>query len=1175
MAGKFKYANPEFLTSTIKAPELQAATAVPQVRAAPQFKYANPELLGTSLKSDARIPAMKAIETVAPSGRPGTIAPVNTIDDGLSLISQVKAFQNLLPELMKQESLYGKDPQEIMNETLNRDDRGMLSKTFDYITKPFRYETSVVTSPLVAGIEALTSDRDFMDIYSQLQRETLKGDREVSVYDALRKTGMSNWGAIPLGMGADILLSPSTYLGVGGLTKLGRLAKIATGAEKAGQTISGGSKVAEQIAKLTGEFGPEAEAMLKFAPTAAEQARSGHRALIKFMGKPIVEGAPVFEKMSALRDLTFGNPAVSKAFGTRPASMAPEAWDILKGLDRGRRGAIGISAKGTLKEVGDLAATTDLSPEELSEVFYAMAKGKAPSERVPWDKLTYKELMGPPTTLEALRAKHPGLIPQTASIPFDPELSPKSWAALEKADIRLQEGRNIFAVLPEKSKELLAKAYGVDNLTPELGEQFGKDWEKFVSGNDRLLTTPFKQWVKNFTTSEHGWKKVPGITEITLPSGDVKRIVGDLKFTNQAQESLRVFAKEKFKSLLDTEKSLGILNTSVDDYVPMIYEFSPKAFTASTFKKGSKEISTDPFFTKGRKFRDIEEAERFGMKPITDPLELIGIRQMKSGEAVAAKGMLDDATKHFGIINDGEKMSVRDWGLLGKAGVNPEKTYEVAAYLRKEGYVPVQVGKQEVFFQPEVAHFLTRLNEPFTNNETLKTLLHALDRATNVWKGWVTAANPKFHARNFVSNEFLLFLKDGIQGLNPFTHKKVRDMLMGKPGEFVTDLGQTVSYDDMFKIMEKEAMLGSGFIGSDLTSNAGRAVREAIDGKSLKEGLNPLSARNYLIETGRKFGTNVEDVAKAVGFVNEYIKTGNASESARRTFEFLYDYMDLTNFEKGVPKRLLPFYTWMSRNIPKMVSTLITEPGKIGAPMAKIPMVYEHKTKADLAERDIQYPDEIVPPFIKEQGAFPTGVDEKGRVKYYVPGLPYMDLARLSPRELASSLHPLLKMFAESAPKGGYSMFMDRPFESYKGQMVEAPLGVGALPDFLKIMLGARSEKMGTYMPGETAATLNTLLPMLRTPQKLLRALQVPSEGQYIYPSELLGQKFMPVDPATERRATLYDFLKNMEASKKVEHGIERKEGRKVVEQQGTPIPLDELLRLHALKYGPKGILSR
>ncbi len=1208
MAGKFKYANPEYLTSTV-TPEVQTSMVSEPVKKAMDYKYANPSLLGVSLKEKTRTPVMRAVDTVAPTGQPGTLSPINTIDDALSTVSQVKSFQNLIPEIAKQEVLYGKSPEELTQDLLNRDDRGLLSKTFDYITKPFRYETSVFTSPIVAAIQAAqesTSFDDFLSRYSkiapQLSEEAITGDRELSVYDALRATGLSNWFAVPLGIGADIALSPSTYLGIGGPTKLGRLAEIATKAERAGRSIEEGSKVAERIAKLAGEFGPEASEMLKLAPTKAAQARSGQRALIKFAGRPIVEGAPVFEKASQLRDLTFGSDLLSKAFGTRPASMSSEAWGILKEMDRRRRGAIGLGARSTLKEVGEIGKETNLTPDELSEVFYTLAKGKAPSERLPWEKLTYDELKGS-STLDALRAIHPGLTPEVISLGkeefkkkaaefglkgpmtkgkfsaegkvylrLDPEMGAKSWKSFEEGTKAVEEGKNIFSVLPSKSQDQLAKIYGVEKLTPELGEQFGKDWEKFSSGYDSFTSPQFKKWVENFTTKEGGWKKVSGITEITLPSGDVKRIIGDLKFTNEAQESIRIFAKTKFKELLESEKSLGILNEGLDDYVPLIYEFSPKKFT---FKRAGKEISTTPFFTKGRKFKNIEEAERFGMEPVENVLELVGIRQMKSTEATSAKKMLDEATELFGIRNAGEKMSNRDWKLLGKAGVDPDNKRAVAEYLSREGYIPMKVGNEEVFFQPEIHTYLNRLAEPFTNEETFRTFLSAYDRAINVWKGYVTSINPKFHARNFISNVFLLYLKDGLRGFDPFVHKSALDILKGKAGEITTDLGQTYSYDDVFKLMQKEGVLGSGFMGGELKSAFRKELQETVKGKPLRVGLDPTSARNFAIEAGRKFGTNVENEAKAVGFLNDFIKTGDSGLAAKRTFEYLYDYMDLTNFEKNVAKRLIPFYTWMSKNIPRMVSTLITEPGKLGAPMAKIPMVFEHKVKGELKDRGIQYPDETVPPFIKEQGAFPLEVDEKGRVKYYNPGLPYMDLARLSIPELASALTPAIKPLSEWIPKGGYSIFMDRPYESYEGQMVEAPLGVGALPEFLQKMLGAREEKMGTYMPGETAAIINTLLPMLRTPQKLLRALKVPSEGEYIYPSELLGQKLIPVDPAIERKATLYDWLRNIEAGKKVERGVERREGRKVVEEMGTPIPMEELLRLHSLKYGPKGILTR
>ena len=45
-----------------------------------------------------------------------------------------------------------------------------------------------------------------------------------------------------------------------------------------------------------------------------------------------------------------------------------------------------------------------------------------------------------------------------------------------------------------------------------------------------------------------------------------------------------------------------------------------------------------------------------------------------------------------------------------------------------------------------------------------------------------------------------------------------------------------------------------------------------------------------------------------------------------RLKKFLFDYMDLTAFERKVMKRVFPFYTWLRKNIPLQISMLLKSP---------------------------------------------------------------------------------------------------------------------------------------------------------------------------------------------------------------------------------------------------------
>ena len=107
------------------------------------------------------------------------------------------------------------------------------------------------------------------------------------------------------GLGADVLLDPLTYIGIGGLTKAGRLA----------------------------------QKMGKLAPTLTKQAGLGQKALLQFAGRPVIKGAPVLKGMAKAGTAIRGLPpiqALGKAFipAFRPAGVSAEAWAKLMRAQR-------------------------------------------------------------------------------------------------------------------------------------------------------------------------------------------------------------------------------------------------------------------------------------------------------------------------------------------------------------------------------------------------------------------------------------------------------------------------------------------------------------------------------------------------------------------------------------------------------------------------------------------------------------------------------------------------------------------------------------------------------------------------------------------------------------------------------------------------------------------------
>mgnify|MGYP007112911106 CR=1 FL=1 len=170
-------------------------------------------------------------------------------------------------------------------------------------------------------------------------KEGLLNQRHTSFSNVLEDVGVENkWLRTLGGLGLDILLDPTTYLGIGTLTKAGKSGKVmgevvenalkyadeipdigraagvvAQAVDKGGDVGRAASEFADTVRRIAGEvadpdvakalsnMGKQADKFvstgaksLGLAPTRAAQAAAGERALVNFAGIPIVSGEGVF-----------------------------------------------------------------------------------------------------------------------------------------------------------------------------------------------------------------------------------------------------------------------------------------------------------------------------------------------------------------------------------------------------------------------------------------------------------------------------------------------------------------------------------------------------------------------------------------------------------------------------------------------------------------------------------------------------------------------------------------------------------------------------------------------------------------------------------------------------------------------------------------------------------------
>jgi hypothetical protein len=185
-----------------------------------------------------------------------------------------------------------------------------------------------------------------------------------------------------------------------------------------------------------------------------------------------------------------------------------------------------------------------------------------------------------------------------------------------------------------------------------------------------------------------------------------------------------------------------------------------------------------------------------------------------------------------------------------------------------------------------------------TNNEAVHKALRAYDKVLGVWKAQVLVA-PSYHVRNEVGNIWNNYLAN-VTPVDMASAAKIQaQMATGK----MDDVTRALVTE-----MEQQGVTGGAQYGKDIT----QTIADEIGGKSW----NPLSQRFGLYRANRAIGTGFEDNARIAHYLAKRRDGYSAVEAAKSVDKFLFDYGNLTFIEQNVLKRVLPFYTWASKNIP-------------------------------------------------------------------------------------------------------------------------------------------------------------------------------------------------------------------------------------------------------------------
>lgn len=584
--------------------------------------------------------------------------------------------------------------------------------------------------------------------------------------------------------------------------------------------------------------------------------------------------------------------------------------------------------------------------------------------------------------------------------------------------------------------------------------------------------------------------------ELDVLSG---KVVDLTKVADDIPDALKPI-KQQISNILETagkkEMQTGQIPKMLEEYFPGIYKDKS---LKDIFRGQVKAVGSDKYkYAQEKVFKTFEQAEKAGKT--VDSLENVLAKRMKAHFDRMGRYDFLEQSKKFAIKTDdltdfsaGSQKYVRQ-GMQEVTGIDQLKGYK---------------------FEPEIAEALGKLNK-FTEDTNLQAFTKMfIDHPLGIWKLSATAVNPGFHVRNFMSNYWLLFLKDGAEAFNPFRNMLNIDILTaaktGRLDKTVKFGNKVMTYGEVLDTAGKRGVLG-GFFGEELLKPGGKGFTKPLDAL-------------------RKVSGGVEDQARMLGFINDMFKTGGDDiTSAQRVWKYLFDYGELTSREQKYFKRIAPFYTWMRKNISLQIEQLFEQPGKFAG-------IQKFKTALESLSED-KAPDETyLPEYFEKLYAMRTPVkDDDGNYIYLNPNLAFQDINKINDFvDMYSTLNPMLRMPIEMA--FNYNTYYKQPIQpqdwGFDQTLTQAPFP-GFVADQVEKLPEGLLEKLAMYKTDEG-------LKMRKLPEYAFKSIPFLYSMAKSFPQEeaktpntfwrmlswLGGVKFLPYGEEKQKEYYYKDYLKN------------------------------------------------
>lgn len=243
------------------------------------------------------------------------------------------------------------------------------------------------------------------------------------------------------------------------------------------------------------------------------------------------------------------------------------------------------------------------------------------------------------------------------------------------------------------------------------------------------------------------------------------------------------------------------------------------------------------------------------------------------------------------------------------------------------------IAGAKVYAPKEIAPDLNRTLDIMHNDQALKRAGKFFDDVQHVFKTTATlpiTAGAGFFSRNAQSNVLLNFLA-GYS--NPGLYTKAIQMRsavgrLAKEGAEVT----VENLQRVSKLTEREAqlvvearkrgVLTTGFFDTEVKGLGHSLAKPSVKQRAINQFKVWEPDGSFPLRKGAEVNEYIENSSRMAHFLGAVDRLGNLDEAALSVKKYLFDYGDLTAFERQYMRRLMGFYTFARKNAGLMLDQL-------------------------------------------------------------------------------------------------------------------------------------------------------------------------------------------------------------------------------------------------------------